>query len=290
VVALGNFDIIGGRDISTDTTKRARSDSHFVQTTKSFKDSTIINSTDTTKGAALDSHFVQTTKAFKDSTIINKKSRRPKLIDTLDSGFNKIDRIIEELRKANIVFNAPETMMIKETRQIVLLMSTGLSKKFLEAKISKFISDSAKIGKIHTDTVKVSARMEAHLTGDGIIVRPITPITQLVREKEETRWEWTIAADEAGDKTLYLTLNAFINHNKEEVTQTIETYRRKIHVYVEPTTILLAWLDKHVAWIAGFIGSIATLFLGYYLAIANENRKERQRELAEKNRTKIIRP
>jgi len=169
--------------------------------------------------------------------------KRIEIFQDLTTPQNTIDKIIADLKRANIAFNAPETSKVKETWPVILLMSTGLSSNSLESQISSIIPDIKKMGKIYKDSVRVSTRMEAHLSGYGFTVTPVTPIQQLIRDDAETRWEWVITAEKEGMSILYLTLNAFINCNGEQVTQTIQTYRKTIYVYVEPADLILAWFD-----------------------------------------------
>ncbi len=185
-----------------------------------------------------------------------------------------IDKIIAELRDAMLTFNAPDTMIVGETRQILLLMSMKLPKVSLQKQLKTGLLDTTKIGRIYLTTIKATEKMVAHLTGLGFTVKPITEIAQLVKGKGSTRWEWIIKADESGMQILYLTLNAHIDYKGEQITQTIQTFRQEIFVYVRPTTIILKLIEKHIAWIAGFFSSVITLFLGYYLAILKERKKK----------------
>jgi hypothetical protein len=202
-----------------------------------------------------------------------------------------IDEMIDQLKDASIVFNAPETMRVKETSQILLLMSKGLTSEVLTSKLMANIADTNMIGKLYKDSVKVSTKMEAHLSGDGFTVRPITPIAQLVREKDETCWEWVVIAEEQGNRTLYLTLNAFIDYDGEKMTQTIQTYRKKIFVYVRPTDAVLAWIDRNIPWIAGLLGVILGAIIAHNLTLSHEKKKQEVADrLKQMQKTKLVLP
>ncbi|MCP4368186.1 MAG: PEGA domain-containing protein [Deltaproteobacteria bacterium] len=190
-----------------------------------------------------------------------------------DVAKSTIDEIIKHLKNANLLFNTPEKMVLGEKRQIVLLMSTKLPLPTLKIELITKITDTEKTGKIHEASIKATKKMESHLTGFGFTIKPITEIAQLVREDSSTRWEWIVKADEPGTQTLYLTVNAFINYAGEQTTQTIQTFRREILIFVEPTTAFWNWLDRHIAWVATSICAMVTLFLGYYLAVLKERRK-----------------
>lgn len=204
---------------------------------------------------------------------------------------NSVDHILEELKKANIAFNAPETMKVNETVPIILLMSKALSGKDLSLKLSNLISDSSKIGKTYWDIVKVSTKMEAHLSGLGFIVKPITPVAQLVREEKDTRWEWSVLAEEAGLRTLYLTLNAYVEYRDEKTTQTIQTYRKSVFVYVKPIDAIWAWINKNISWLTGLIGVIIGVVFAHWLTLMRENKKQEEaKQLEQEKKTKIILP
>jgi len=194
-----------------------------------------------------------------------------------------VDRIIDSLRLAQIAFNAPETMRVRETWQVVLLMSMSIPSARL---LSGFyiLLDTSKIGRIYEDTVKVGTKMEAHLSGHGFIVKPITPIAQLVSEDDHTRWEWTIIAEEQGIAMLYLTLNTFIEYGSKEITQTIQTYRKPVFVYVKPIDGLLALIDKHISWIAGIIGGIIGAIVSHRLTLSHQM-KDKKMSSAKKKST-----
>ncbi|MCP4367707.1 MAG: PEGA domain-containing protein [Deltaproteobacteria bacterium] len=189
------------------------------------------------------------------------------------SAKSTIDEIIKHLRNANLTFKAPEKMAVGEKRHIVLLMSMKLPLPFLTKELTTIIRDTTKNGQIYEASIKATKKMESHLTGFGFTIKPITQIAQLVKEDSSTRWEWIIRADEPGTQTLCLTVNAFIDCEGEQTTQTIQTFRHEILVFVEPATAFWNWLDRHIAWVAASICSMVTLFLGYYLAVLKERRK-----------------
>lgn len=210
-------------------------------------------------------------------------------LDSFDLDYQELDRFMEKLKPANIVFNPPDTLQVGETRQIVLLMSVGLSGSILEEKLSRILLDSTKTQKIIGDSLKVSTRMEAHLTGQDFAVTPVTAIQQLVSQKSTTRWEWLVEPREPGIKVLFLTLNAIIESPAKKSTQTIQTFRKSIYVHIRGTTTLIKWIDNNISWIAGGFFSVFTLILGYYLAILRDKR-HREFHKSETNKKKIILP
>jgi hypothetical protein len=199
--------------------------------------------------------------------------------NTIENKYEIFDNIIKHLKNANIAFNVPETMRVQETSQIILLMSLGMIVDSLTIDIPKLISDKSKLGKIWTDKVKVSSKMEAYVTGESFTVSSITPIQQLIFEKEITCWEWIVTAQQPGVRVLYLTLNAMIDYEGEITTQTIQTYRKKIYVYVLKREAIMAWINRNISWLAGGLFSIFTLFLGFYLAIIKKRIEDKHENI-----------
>jgi archaellum component FlaC len=200
-----------------------------------------------------------------------------------------MDDMIERLRYANIAFNTPETMMVDESRQVVLLMSTGLLGAALEENIRLILHDATKAGRIDTDSVKISLTMEAHLSGKGFTITPLTPIEQIVLHQGFTRWEWTVHAIEPGTKILFLTLNALVSNNGETTRHTIQTYRKEVVVNVAALNAIAVWVDKNRDWLIAALSSILAAFLSafftyrYTLLLKNgkmsESGKRREKNL-----------
>jgi hypothetical protein len=180
-------------------------------------------------------------------------------------------------------------MMVDESRQVVLLMSTGLLGAALEENIRLILHDATKAARIDTDSVKISLTMEAHLSGKGFTITPLTPIEQIVLHQGFTRWEWTVHAIEPGTKILFLTLNALVGNNGETTRHTIQTYRKEVVVNVAALNAIAAWVDKNRDWLIAALSSALAAFLGafftyrYTLLLKNgkmsESGKRREKNL-----------
>src|SRR5689334_8778610 len=101
-------------------------------------------------------------------------------------GLAAIDELLRQLPSANIAFSAPESMYVDGTADVELKLSPTHSidelKKMIEA-------EGAKEGA----TIKVSDRMEAHLSGSGFRVEYIADTAetaQAVSAAEPTTWKW----------------------------------------------------------------------------------------------------
>lgn len=187
-----------------------------------------------------------------------------------------IDKIIENLENANIAFNAPESLKVDESWSILLLVSTGQTTDSLRAELTSILNDKTKVGVVIVEEVKVSEEIEASLTGFGFTLKPVTQIRQLVKEKGYTRWEWIIKGEVTGRQVLYLTINAIIDYKGIQKTQTIQTFRKEIFIYIKSSTAFISFLSKNISWIAGICGSIFSLLLGYYLSHLGDRRKKRK--------------
>jgi hypothetical protein len=87
-------------------------------------------------------------------------------------------------------------------------------------------------GTVESDTIKVSNRMTAHLSGPDFDITANTPETQAVSGIEPTTWNWTIKPKSPGQHSLYLDLDADFILDGALTPRTITTFGRTINVTV----------------------------------------------------------
>jgi hypothetical protein len=136
-----------------------------------------------------------------------------------------IDAQLERLKKANAVFNTPESMSVGETRTIQLLLGLN-SVPELEGMIQE-------PGKIERATnIRISNQMEAKLAGDDFSITEITPPRIPISMKEVNEWKWDIKAERSGTLHLTLALNVILFVEGNQLPRTIQTFMRDIEVPV----------------------------------------------------------
>lgn len=136
-----------------------------------------------------------------------------------------IDTQLERLKKANAVFNTPESMTVGETRTVQLLLGLN-SVPELEGMIQE-------PGKIERATsIRISNQMEAKLSGDDFSITEITPTRLPISMKEANEWKWDIKPEKAGTLRLELALNVILFVEGNQLGRTIQTFKRDIKVPV----------------------------------------------------------
>jgi hypothetical protein len=142
---------------------------------------------------------------------------------------------------ANVAFNCPDSMNLKNSSQIQLLLS-------LQKTISELKEAIAAAGKREGESIKVSSRMEARLSGPNFQITAITPEEQAIGTVDTVEWKWEIKPVSTGSQNLHLTLTALINVEGEATRRAIRTFDRKITVIVTPGQRLSGFLGKNWQW------------------------------------------
>lgn len=153
-----------------------------------------------------------------------------------------VDDILAAMTTANIAFNTPNTINVQETAQIQLLLSL---QKSIEELTAALTAEGVRAG----ETVKVSNRMEARLTGPNFQITAITPEEQAISATENTEWRWEIKPTIAGQHNLHLTLTALINVEGTNTRRSIRTFDRIIEVEVTPGQMAWEFFKKYWQWL-----------------------------------------
>jgi hypothetical protein len=154
-----------------------------------------------------------------------------------NGGTASVDRILARLELANVAFNAPTRLHLNEVSTIQLLLSTRESIEDLQGALTS-------AGERGGARARISNQMEAHLSGAGFRVEPITPERQAVSSSERTEWRWQIEPTRPGRLSLNLTLSADIRVEGQTVPRMIQTFERTIEVEV-------TWPERTKAFVAG---------------------------------------
>jgi hypothetical protein len=159
-----------------------------------------------------------------------------------NSALATVDQVVGSLEKANIAFNVPEKLNLKETAQIELLLSMRESAETLRNSIE---AEGAREGA----TIKVSKRMEASLTGADFQITEITPKEQAVGSIETVNWKWDVKPTSLGQHPLHLTLTALVSVDGTTTRRAIRTFDKTIKVNVTATQWAGDFVAKNWQWL-----------------------------------------
>jgi len=154
----------------------------------------------------------------------------------------KVDKLLSKMEFGAIAFNSPSNVNISDFFQIQLLLS--LSETIEELK-QKIVKGGEKSGA----TIKVSDRMEAHLTGCMFQITAITPEIQAVSKSQKTEWKWEIHPQKKGRHCLHLTLNALLEIDGNSTPKVIKTFERNITVTITKTQTLIIFIKDSWQWL-----------------------------------------
>ncbi|MFJ7792370.1 hypothetical protein [Pseudomonas sp. NPDC096950] len=156
--------------------------------------------------------------------------------------FLAMDRVLERLASASIVFNAPSHLNAEDTTEIQLVMSLAETAEMLESIVSA-------PGEKEHATVKVSKLMEAKLIGENYSIKSITPEQQIVANQGITEWKWSVHPTSEGRQTLYLTLTAILSVDGSTLQKSIRTFEKEIVVEVTATQRIKYFVENNWQWL-----------------------------------------
>ena len=176
-----------------------------------------------------------------------------------------LDSLLRTLKWGNIAFNTPSSIGYGQTLVIHLILDPTKSIAQLQSSIQE---EGAKQG-AH---VQVAPRMEAHLTGDGFEITPVTPEDQAVSMQGATEWKWDIRPKEFGTQSLHLSLNALLKIDGENTTRSIQTFDRPISIDVSWPATIIAYPQDHWEIFTATGGAIIGVFLWAFRLKGKNNR------------------
>jgi hypothetical protein len=166
------------------------------------------------------------------------------------NSLDSVDRVLASMNWANIAFNAPEKISLKDRAQIQLLLSLQKSMEELRGEI-------AAMGKREGAKIKVSNRMEAHLSSQegSFKILKITPEEQAVGSIGTFEWKWEVEPLAPGIHSLYLNLVAHFSVDGTPTRKSIRTFEKKIEVEVPPEVEIparqqaLEFIERNWQWL-----------------------------------------
>ena len=165
------------------------------------------------------------------------------------------------LEKASIAYSTPETLRLGDTATIQLLLSRSESVGELKGQLTE-------PGPSAGERIRVSERMEAHLSGPGFKIEAIIPDDhpQKVEDEGVNEWRWDVTAVTPGEQRLHLVLNAVVLIDGEETNRFVRTFDRQINVRVTVLQQAANFLGGNWQW----LWTVAVVpAAGYFLARAH---------------------
>jgi hypothetical protein len=166
---------------------------------------------------------------------------KPQLTATSPEFLTSVDKLYRR-RRANIAFNTPRELNLKQEAQIKLLLDTRKSTEELKRQISE-------LGEKEGATIEISNRMQARLTGSSFSITAITPEVQAVSDNDSTIWKWEVKPLESGSHTLHLTLSMMLKVDGESTERTVESFDRSIDVNVKWSESFVDFVAKNWQWL-----------------------------------------
>ena len=153
-----------------------------------------------------------------------------------------VDRILDSFAQANIAFNAPPSMNLRESAQIQLLLS-------LERSIEDLRKTLTQAGDKEGAQIRVSDRMEARLTGQNFQITAVTPEEQAISSKDVTEWKWEVKPTTPGRHSLHLTLTALFAVDGNSTRRAIRTFDKTIEVDVTWSQQISGFVLNNWQWL-----------------------------------------
>lgn len=180
------------------------------------------------------------------------------------------DRVTPKLKPANIAFNAPETMMLREEKTVQLMLSEKLAADELKGMI-KFE------GKKEGASIQITRVMKADLTAakEAFTITPMQKVAELaVSADSPTEWKWKVRAESPGKHDLQLALyRKVIVYGKERWEGVYEPAFYKV-ITVEVTWWGRAglFIDRNESWLKWSWTAILVPLIAWFW-----NRRTRQK-------------
>lgn len=158
------------------------------------------------------------------------------------SPLGSVDQILASMDWANIAFNSPPKLNLKETAQVQLLLS-------LRKTIDELRTEIAAAGEREGAKVKVSNRMQARLSGVDFQIIAVTDEEQAVGATDTVEWKWEIKPLAAGRHSLHLTLTALFSVDGAATRRAVRTFDKTIQVEVSAGQLASDFFGKNWQWL-----------------------------------------
>jgi len=153
---------------------------------------------------------------------------------------DRIQRMIDRLPIGNIVFNTPDFIYSDQTRLIELRSSPKASVAELKQRITAE-------GQVIDAEIRFDSVTEAKRRGSKFEIEELTSSIQTIGN-DDTVWQWEVTprANALGEQSLTLVINVFLKVDGEDVTKSLETFRRRLSVVVKSARV--ARVIRDAAW------------------------------------------
>lgn len=190
------------------------------------------------------------------------------------AAIQEIDAILKGLPLAAVAFNAPKSLRLGEPQEIELLLSMKDPIADLKDKVNEA---GERIGAV----IRISDRMEAHLTGSGFKIEAVTPEVQSVSSSDITAWKWDVEATETGRQRLHLTLNAILDVRGTSSERTVRTFERTVAIDVSLSARMITFVQDNWQWLwTAILFPVAAWYLGRRKKEGSPRKKKARRRPA----------
>jgi hypothetical protein len=145
----------------------------------------------------------------------------------------------------NIAFNVPAAAHVGQQFSVRLLLSPTGTREQLQGELDKAFGPGA----AQTAEVRITAQMEARLSGQNFDILAVSPETQAVSSTGETNWEWDVKPNQTGAQQLHLTLSSLVMVNGSATPMVVEQLDRHIAVAVSWTEESRQFLRDNWKWL-----------------------------------------
>jgi hypothetical protein len=153
-----------------------------------------------------------------------------------------VDRILQKLELGNIAFNAPQTINLRETAVIQLMLS-------LETPMEELKQTIEAAGEKEGARIRVSDRMEARLSGPNFAITAITPELQAVSRIDTTEWKWEVKPSSHGRHNLHLAVSALLDVDGASTPRVIRTFDKMLEVEVAWHQRVGSFVEENWQWL-----------------------------------------
>lgn len=178
---------------------------------------------------------------------------------------SSIDEKIKKLKKANLVFSSPSTMV--KNRTYILIAKLNASKD-----VESLLKELKNMEKSHAK-VRYSTRMVAKMISENkkaFEITNITSETQAISSIDTTTWKWDVTPLESGKQYLHITLTALLDIKGKETELSLRTFDREIKVDISITKEVMYFLKDSWKWI---LGSLMFPLIAWYWKIRHPQKE-----------------
>jgi hypothetical protein len=145
----------------------------------------------------------------------------------------ELDTLIKNLQVGTYSFNQPPSAYVEEPFIVVLTLQTAAGQD-----VSNYFQSTA--GERKSEPGKWAQNLEAKLHGLDFKIDPEGPQERTVTEGAPVQWRWTVSAQSAGKKNLYIDVNAILTVGPAKNRYFIRTLEDQIQVNVTYFQMILS--------------------------------------------------